>query len=274
MTATVDDDVTDESDYVDLADRYALLAHEQNVCGCHVHVGISDRELAIAALNFVRPWLPVLLALSSSSPFWDGTDTGYASYRAEIFGRWPTAGPPEPFRDRADYDDVVAQLLASESIDTPSRIYWDARPSMRYETLEIRVADVCTSLDDAVLVAGLTGALVRRGVTAAIAGEALPVVRPELLRAARWRAARFGLRPISSTSSNDAADRRMTSSIACSTSPPRSSSGGANSTASSSLLDAVVARGTSAQRQRDVYADGGSIDDVVEWLLRETADHR
>ena len=183
MTATVDDDLTDEPDYVDLADRYARLADEQNVCGCHVHVGVSDRELAIAALNFVRPWLPVLLAVSASSPFWDGADTGYASYRTEIFGRWPTAGPPEPFIDRADYDDVVAQLLATDGIDTPSRIYWDARPSVRYETLEVRVADVCTSLDDAVLIAGLVGALVRRGVAAALAGDTLPVVRPELLRA-------------------------------------------------------------------------------------------
>ena len=194
ITATLDDDLTDEPDYVDLADRYARLAYEQNVCGCHVHVGITDREVAIAASNFVRPWLSVLLAVSASSPFWNGADTGYDSYRTEIFGRWPTAGPPEAFRDRADYDDVVEQLLATGTIDSPSRIYWDARPSVRYETLEVRVADVCTSLDDAVLLAGLTGALVRTGVAAALAGEEL-ADRPSRAAPGRPLAGR-ALRPV------------------------------------------------------------------------------
>lgn len=271
ITGTVDDDITDEPDYADLADRYAHLAHEQNVCGCHVHVSISDRELAITAMNHVRPWLPVLLALSASSPFWDGTDTGYASYRTEIFGRWPTAGPPEPFIDRADYDEVVAQLLASDSIDTPSRIYWDARPSVRYETLEVRVADVCTSLDDAVLVAGLTAAIVRWGVAAAIAGEALPVVRPELLRAARWRAARFGL----SGDLVDVFDRRSRPASEVlerllDTARPELERWGEGDRITQ-LLDATIARGTSADRQRAVHARRGSADDVVAWLLHETA---
>ena len=163
-SATADDgQITDKEAYRELETRYAHLAHEQQVFGCHVHVAITDRELAIATMNHIRPWLAPLLALSASSPFWEGIDTGYASYRTQVFGRWPTAGAPEPFASRAEFDDVVAQLIATESIDDPARIYWDVRPSAKYETLEVRVADACTTVDDAVMVAGLAGALVRQG---------------------------------------------------------------------------------------------------------------
>ena len=91
-----------------------------------------------------------------------------------MFGRWPTPGTPEPFASRADYDEVVRQLVATGSIDEPARIYWDVRPSARYETIEVRIADVCTSIDDAVMVAGLVGGLLRHGVAAALAGEQPP----------------------------------------------------------------------------------------------------
>ena len=184
--------ITEIDDYRQIADNYAHLADEQVVFGCHVHVGVADRELAIAAMNHIRPWLAPLVALSSSSPFWSGADTGYASYRSEVFGRWPTAGAAEPFASRAEYEEVVDQLLSTGSIDAPARIYWDVRPSARYDTLELRVADVCTSVDDAVLVAGLAGALVRQGVTCAEAGE--PHARRPPRTAARRALARRAVR--------------------------------------------------------------------------------
>jgi carboxylate-amine ligase len=271
MASMLDDDITDEPDYRAIADRYAHLAREQTVCGCHVHVGVADRELAIAALNVARPWLPVLLALSASSPFWDGEDTGYASYRTEVFGRWPTAGPPEPFASRAEFDGVVADLLATGSIDAPARIYWDARPSARYETIEIRVADVCTSIDDAVLVAGLAAGLVRAGVVAALDGAVPAPVRPEVVRAARWRAARYGLSgdlvDVVTMRAAPAADVvwRLVDVVA-----PQLAAWGELDRVTALVTD-VLARGSSAERQRQEHARRRSLDDVVAWLVAASA---
>jgi carboxylate-amine ligase len=263
--------ITDKAAYEELGQRYAHLADEQLVFGCHVHVGVVDRELAIAAMGHLRPWLAPLLALTVSSPYWDGTDTGYASYRTEVFGRWPTAGPPELFRDRREFDDVVAQLLATGSIDDPARIYWDVRPSARFETLELRVADVCTSLDDAVLVAGLAGALVRTGVRLAEAGRPPSALRPELMRAARWRAARYGLSAdlIDPEARRSAPAAAVIAQLLDFVAVALDEWGEREHV--TELTETVLAAGTSAQRQREVYARRGSLDDVVDWILAETA---
>ena len=188
-----DQRVTDKPRYRNLAEDYQQVFREQVVFGCHVHVGIDDREAAIQTMNRVRPWLPVLAALTVNSPYWLGGDTGYASYRTEIWNRWPTAGMPEAFASRAEYDALVETLVATGSIREPTKLYWDVRPSTKQETLEFRVADVCMDVEEAVLVAGLVRALAFTCLQAALTGEPDPVPRPELLRAAKWRAARHGL---------------------------------------------------------------------------------
>jgi gamma-glutamyl:cysteine ligase YbdK (ATP-grasp superfamily) len=126
-------------------------------------------------------------------PVLGGTDTGYASYRTMWFDRWPTAGIPGAFGSRQAFDQLVAGLVATGAIDDASHLYWDARPSSRYPTLEFRCADVCPSIDDAVLYAALARSLVRTLSGEVEAGSTLPVVRSEVLRVARWRAARHGL---------------------------------------------------------------------------------
>ena len=158
-----DQRVTPKERYRGLAKDYQQL-REQIIFGCHVHVGIADRELAIRVMNRVRPWLATLLAVSGNSPFWLGVDTGYASYRTELFQRLPTVGTPQVLASCAEYDEVVASLIAIGLIEDGSKIYWDVRPSSRFETLEFRVADVCTTIDEAVMVAGLCrpGPRVRR----------------------------------------------------------------------------------------------------------------
>ena len=185
-----DQRVTDKPRYHNLAEDYQQVFREQVVFGCHVHVGIDDREAAIQTMNRARPWLPVLAALTVNSPYWLGGDTGYASYRTEIWNRWPTAGMPQSFASRAEYDRLVETLEATGSVREPTKLYWDVRPSAKQETLEFRVADVCMDVDEAVMVAGLTRALAFTCHQAALAGEPDPVPRPELLRAAKWRAAR------------------------------------------------------------------------------------
>jgi carboxylate-amine ligase len=144
-------------------------------------------------MNRVRAWLPTILALTANSPFWLGADTGYASYRAQVWRRWPSAGMPPVLSGRAEYDALVSDLVGAGGIRDATKVYWDVRPSTRYPTLEFRVTDACTSVDEVLMVAGLCRALARACCEAAWRGEP-PVLPPAtLLRAAKWQAARFGL---------------------------------------------------------------------------------
>jgi carboxylate-amine ligase len=184
--------ITPRPRYLELEERYQQLAREQLVCGCHVHVGIDDPDDVIRALDGVRPWIPTLLALSANSPYWQGADTGYASYRTQVFDRWPTGGPAPVCHDRAGYDAAVAELVEVGMIADASYLYWHVRPSTRYSTLELRVGDVPLDVEGSLMLAGLFRALVatalvdRRGPQDDPPGDGL-------LRAATWRASRSGL---------------------------------------------------------------------------------
>jgi YbdK family carboxylate-amine ligase len=175
--------------YDTLADRFGAVAARQNICGCHVHVGVPDLSTALGIMNRVRPFLPVLAALTSSSPFHEGADTGFASFRTMWWSMWPTSGVPPVLRSVAEYERVVADLTAGGIVDDASTLYWDVRPSMRYPTLEFRAADVCTDVEDAVLHAGLVRSLVR---TLASKRD-VPERSDATIAAARWRAAREGI---------------------------------------------------------------------------------
>ncbi len=166
------------------------LVDEQLTCGCHVHVEVADDDEGVRVIDHLRPWTAVLLALSANSPFWDGADTGYSSFRTQVWYRWPTAGPTAPFGDAATYRAVVDDLVASGTILDTGMIYFDARLSARYPTVEVRVADVCLDVEDAVLQAALVRALAQ---TAATGAAPVPQPRTELLRLASWRAGRTGL---------------------------------------------------------------------------------
>jgi carboxylate-amine ligase len=180
---------TEDPRYRQMAHRFAAIERRQLVCAMHVHVEVESDDEGVAVLNGVAPWLPVLLALSSNSPYADGEDTGYASYRREVWDAWPTAGVTAPFDDGADYDRIVRQLIDTGAARDRAMIYFDARLSASYPTVELRVCDVCPDVEDAVLIAALCRALVS---TATSAGQP-STARPELLRAASWRAARFGM---------------------------------------------------------------------------------
>jgi YbdK family carboxylate-amine ligase len=185
--------LTPAARYEEMVERWAGLAVEQDICGCHVHVGIPDLETAVGVMDRVRPYLAVLLAMTGSSPFHAAADTGYESYRTLVWGRWPTTGAPEYLGGAERFAEVVAGLVASGVIADSSHLYWDVRPSYHLPTLEFRLADVCTDVEDAVLHAALVRSLVRVLAARAERGQACPQPRPELLRAARWRAARHGI---------------------------------------------------------------------------------
>jgi len=186
-------DITPAPRYTAMVDRWAGLAVQQDIVGCHVHVGVPDLETAVAIMDRARPYLPVLLAMTGSSPFHDGVDTGHASYRTMWWSRWPTTGPPEYLGSAEQFNEVVTGLVASGVVADASHLYWDLRPSYHLPTLEFRLADVCTEVDDVVLHAALVRSLVRVLAGRAERGEPCPRPRAELLRAARWRAARHGL---------------------------------------------------------------------------------
>lgn len=188
-----DQEITPQARYIGIAQDYQQLAREQLIFGCHVHVGIKDKEAAINVMNRTRPWLAPILALAANSPFWLGVDTGYSSFRTEIWRRWPMSGTPQVFASRAEYDALVRALVESESVTDASKIYWDVRPALRFPTLEFRVTDVCLTIDEAVMVAGIARALARTCYRDAVRDKAVTHPRPELLRAAKWRAARYGL---------------------------------------------------------------------------------
>src|SRR5271156_4545527 len=176
-----------------LAD-YQLLAREQLICGTQVHVGIEDRDDAVAVAHRVAAYLPTLLALSASSPFAsDGSDTGYSSMRTLVWQRWPTTGLAAPVQSAEEYDALVTDLVASGVITDAGMVYFDVRPSNSAPTLELRLCDSCPSVDTILLIAGLFRALVEREVDAARAGAPAIILSPALGRAALWRAARSGL---------------------------------------------------------------------------------
>ena len=187
-------EITDEPRYRALQAGAPALVAEQLINGMHVHVSVPDRRCAVAALNRIRVWLPVLAALSANSPYWRGQDTGFHSWRTIVFDRWPVSGPPPHFDDDADYDRRVEALLRSGVVADRHSLYWQARLSDRYPTVEVRAADVQLRVDDAVMLAGLIRGLVATALREDERGG-VPVDRPdpELLRVAMWRAARHGL---------------------------------------------------------------------------------
>jgi YbdK family carboxylate-amine ligase len=262
-------DITPAPRYQAMVDRWAGLALRQDICGCHVHVGVPDLETAVAVMDRARPYLPVLLAMTGSSPFHDGMDTGHSSYRTVWWSRWPTTGPPEYLGSSERFQEVVAAMVASGVIGDSSHLYWDLRPSSHLPTLEFRLADVCTEVDDVVLHAALAGSLVRVLAGRAARGETCPQPRPELLRAARWRAARFGL------------EGQLFDPLTCELVPARVAvrrllaelqedlRDRAEWSAVVEMVERLFERGTSSARQRRTWLRTGSLREVAAGIVRE-----
>lgn len=260
---------TPRNEYI--AKTYARMANEHVICACHVHVGLLDRDTAIQVMNRTRPWLPALCALSSSSPFWMGEDTGYASYRTMIWERWPMAGIPPTFTSFDHYTEGVRLFIDTGTIADAGQIYWDIRPGTKYQTIEFRVADSCTTIDEIIVQAGLARALAQQCLDELRQGLPGFDLRPELLRAGKWRAARFGLTdtlldPVSTEllPAHVLVDRLLEY-----VRLPLQEAGDWD------YITQLVARakslGTSADRQRRVFRRTNQLADVVDLLASETA---
>lgn len=174
-----------------LAQYRAMLA-DFMVCSLHVHVHLPDRELAVLVSNHLRPWLPLLVAVSANSPFHQGIDTGYADWRAVIRSRFPCLGPPPYAESIREHEELAVAMADSGAMLDALTPFWDVRPNPRLPTVEVRTMDVTADIDDTVALAALVRALVATVAERARAGDAGPHPSSELLRAAYWRAARDG----------------------------------------------------------------------------------
>ncbi len=262
--------ITPKARYQELVQTYRQLIREQIIFGCHVHVGVPSPEVAPLLLNHTRIWLAPLLALSANSPFWEGDDTGYSSYRTGLWWTVPLAGPPPYFTSRAHYDETIEMLVQTKSVEDATRLYWDMRLPTRFNTIEFRVMDVCIKLDEAVVLAGLIRALVRQAYQQVLDNEPWQPIPAEILRVANWRAARYGLQgkllDLRTNQLRPAPDLILE---LLEFVRPSLEAEGDWQRVSAGML-AMLQSDNGAQRQRNVYAQRRNLHDVVDFLVNET----
>ncbi|WP_411104082.1 glutamate--cysteine ligase [Streptomyces sp. cmx-4-9] len=248
--------VTPTARYLRMEGEAKQLVDEHLISGMHVHVAVPDRETGVAVLNRIRPWLPTLLAMSANSPLWDGLDTGFASWRTIVFSRWPVSGPPPHFTGAVDYEERLDALVASEVIADRGQVYWQARLSDRYPTVEVRCMDVQLRADDAVMLAGIVRALVTTAITEEKAGVPQVPCAPELVQASTWHAARYGL---NGTLVDPGGLARSSGDVLCALlhhlTPALEDSGDLRQV--SGLVHRLLQEGTPADRQRRALAEDG-----------------
>jgi len=262
--------VVDRPRYHRMREHFGDLFPGQGMCGTHVHVSIPDGETGVRLLNHLRPWLPVLHAATTNSPLFGGRDTGYASWRSMMWERWPTVGPTPYLESLDEYETLVADLEQTGAMFDEGMLYWYARLSAHYPTVEIRMGDVTPTLDDAMLLAALARALVATLLRDVRAGVPAPGVPHPLLMAAHWRAAHDGLEGVAvdlATRSPRPAWRLMRQ-LFDHVRPELERHGDLE--IATVLMGRLRVHGTGAARQRAILAQRGSVDDVVNWLANAT----
>ena len=268
---------TQKERYIILARDMQALAERLVICGMHIHAGVEDRELRIDLLNQARYFLPHLLALSTSSPFWEGRPTGLKAYRPTIFGDLPRSGLPETFESAEAYDHFTRQLAETGLCEDQTKIWWDLRPSYKFPTLELRVCDICTRMEDAITIAALYQAILAALYRLRERNQTWRHYRRTLIAENKWLAQRYGVL-------GSLAD------FGVSTTKPfgelldelleivGEEAVRLGTLAEVEAARAIVARGTSADRQLAVYAkaraEGASEQEapvaVVDWLIQES----
>ena len=189
---TIEQRHTDKDRYVALAKEMQAAARRMLICGMHVHIGIDDNEQRIDLMNQLSYFLPHFLSLSTSSPFWEGEQTGFRSFRLTIFNALPRTGLPERFASWGEYQRHIDTLIRTGLIADTSKIWWDMRPSWRYPTLETRIMDCCTSVDDSACLAALVQSTLRMLYRLRTGNQQWRMYPDMLLAENRWRAMRYG----------------------------------------------------------------------------------
>ena len=266
--------LTDQPRYRELARQFGpLVAGAGGACGCHVHVGVPSRDLGVQVLTRLRPWLAPLLAITVNSPIAGGRDTAWASCRYPAWSRWPTASVRGVWPDAAAYDAAVRRLIGRGAALDEQGIYFPARLSPRYPTVEVRVADVCLDAGTAVLLAGLIRALVATALAEAVQDTPLPAAPASWVNAALAAAARHGLAgPAVDPFTGRTADARSAvSRLTDHVYPALSDHGDAQTI--TGLLRRLDQQGTGADRQRALFASSASPPGFIQALARATLSH-
>jgi len=270
FSSWIDQQITPLERYLGIEADLQDLARKNLVFGLHVHIGIEDREFLIHTMRIARYFMPHVLALSASSPFWMGRDTGLQSYRSVQWRNFPRTGTPPDFETWADYEYLISTLVRGKAIEDPSKIWWDLRPSHFYPTLEFRVCDMCTRADDAVTIAAVFQAIVAKLWKLRCDNLTFRSYPLTLLSENKWRAVRYGLggRLIDLGQQGEVPLRQLIGELV----------GGFLD----DVLDELGSReqvervygmledGSSADRQRAVFERTGELDAVVDHLIRET----
>ena len=268
-----------QQDYVH-KERYEGLAHDMQavayrmlICGMHVHVGIEDEELRIDLMNQARYFLPHMLCLTTSSPFWQGQDTGLASYRLTVFDAMPRTGLPEPLVSWSEYQRMIEHMTSSGLLEDGSKIWWDLRPSSRFPTLEMRICDVCPDMEDALAVAALFQCILRMLYRLRLGNQRWRDYPNMLIQENRWLAQRYGSRSRlvdfgkrALVPFTDLTDELLEL--------VREDADALGCTAEVERARRIAARGTSAERQRAAYAAAGGdadSDAALRAVVRELA---
>jgi carboxylate-amine ligase len=266
--------IVDSPRYRRMREHFGDLSPGAGQNGMHVHVSVPDPETGVQILNHLRPWLPILQAATANSPLSGGHDTGYASWRSVLWERWPTVGPAPYLESVEQYEMLVSDLIASGAMLDKGMLYWYARLSANYPTVEIRIGDVCPTTDDAMLLAALARGLVATLLPEVRDGRPASNVPHPLLMAAHWRAAHDGLEGVNI----DMATRetrpawRLLRQLFEYVSPELERHGDLE--LASELLGRLRSGGTGAARQRALLSRHGTVADVVDWLAAATRGER
>lgn len=256
-------ETTSSPRYRRMAEEYGLTQAEQLVCGCHVHVSVESDEEGVAVLDRIRGWLPVLVALTANSPYWQGLDTGYASYRSQLWRRWPSAGATDLFGSVETYRGAVHAMVATGTVLDEGMVYFDARLSRTYPTVEVRVGDVSSDREVVVMAAALVRALVDTAAADWRAGVPAPPVPTMLIGLALWRAGRSGvggdLVDVFSGQPRPAAE--VVGSLLDHVRPALGATGDVDLV--QGVVDRLLRTGTTADRQRAVMAEHDDLAAVV-----------
>lgn len=266
----VDQTITPKLRYKALEANMQDIARRLLIFGMHVHVGIGDMELTIDIFNQVRYFLPHLLALSTSSPFWDGRRTGLKSYRSVVFENLPRTGTPDSFASYADYDRFMCTLERVGIIDDRTKVWWDVRPHPKYKTLEFRVCDICTSIDDAVCIVAVIQALVALLVDLRLGNRSWRIYHRDLIRENKWLAVRHGIHGelIDFGLGKKVPFEELVEELLALLRPYAEHLGCWDEVKHARR---ILKEGTSADKQLRIYEEsGGDLHAVVDWLVVET----
>jgi len=262
-------DISSGERYAAMIGELQDVARANLIYGMHVHVGIPDREEAIAVFNSVRYFLPHILALTTSSPFVSGRDTGLQSARSLIFKRMPRTGIPEEFRSYVEYESYVELLVKTGCIDKQRRVWFDLRPHPVYETLEFRICDLPTKVDEVIAVAALIQALVARLMQLHRDNQSWRPYRTALIEENKWRAVRYGIhgKMIDFGRQKEVPTRDLIMEVMDFVDGVLDYLGSRKEV---EYIERILKDGTSADRQLDIYRSTDNFEAVVDLILNET----